>query len=261
MCGERWVLPSSMYATLLLATIVATDPVFSQQRLQVHDVVAMFASYILTFQLTQMIARPRDVQVNPPVNVPLTTHHTYPHKMWWWLKIVQRLQAIPLCGNKKHGDALINELLETNNKGCPEAYSGVWYMHKSGIPMHLLTIHQHQWDVDTLPRFSMVHGVRPANLAGYLNVLGMGLCTTEIQEKGSHWIRTPTWCFGVFKLIPRTEWFYRVNNDMLLRVSYDHDGCEVFRYEMRRICRGNGRHTIYYREFMETFRGEACLKL
>ena len=134
-------------------------------------------------------------------------------------------------------------------------------MHDSGMPMQLLTVHQHRWNVDRNTRFSMLNGVRPANLAGCLNAVSMSLCTTEIQERGSRWIRTPTWCLGFFKLIPRTEWFYRVHNDLLLRVSYDHEGFEVFRYEMRRICKGNGRRTTYYREFMDTFSGTACLKI
>ena len=257
-CGQRWVIPASLFGTLLLATVVATDSSFSEP-LHVYDIVAMLALFILAFQITEIIAQPLDVQTDPPSNAP--SARPCPSKTWWWLRMLQRLETIPVCGNRKHGDELMNELLTQRNQECPEAFSGVWYMHDSGMPMQLLTVHQHRWNVDRNTRFSMLNGVRPANLAGCLNAVSMSLCTTEIQERGSRWIRTPTWCLGFFKLIPRTEWFYRVHNDLLLRVSYDHEGFEVFRYEMRRICKGNGRRTTYYREFMDTFSGTACLKI
>lgn len=265
LCGNRWVWPATLYATLLAAAYAASDP-HIEADVRAGDIVALAAQFYLVFQITHLLAAPQEIQPLPPGPAPRHLEDT-PQRdrsgQCFHGTALALLDRIPVPSCRRHGDATIRAMLKDLDPSCPEVFAGVWWMRGTSYPMQLTTVHGHTWRRSGerwTSTFSLRTGTRSASVAGAVNLLAQSLCITEVQwSTTDRWIRTPGWVLPLLRLLPDTYWLYRHGEDEMLRIVFDHRGRIVWQYRMLRIVRGDGRRTRFCEEFLRDYDGVPCL--
>jgi hypothetical protein len=259
LCGDRWVVPSVLYATLVSVSYVDADDRI-QPHIRIFDIIAIVAQFVITFQVTHLMAPPEEIQLEPPGPAPRNENNT-PQKNASPLSITSLLRVldyipIPYC--RLHGEETVRDMMENKNSSCPVEFSGIWWTKGSTFPMQLVTVHGHLWkreDNVWKSTFSLRTGTRSATVAGLLNLLGQTPCVTQVQwTSGDRWVRTTGWVLPILRLLPDTYWLYRVMEDEMLRVVFNSKGEVVWQYRMLRIVRGDEHKTKYYNEFMSEYK-------
>lgn len=266
LCGNRWVLPTTLYTALVTATYAATDE-YTESEFGVFDAAALTTGAFLIFQTTHCLASPEDLQPHPPCALPPSDTRATPQSstaFWTLSGVLRLLDRVPVCHKRVHGDATLRTMLARQDATCPQAFAGVWWMCGNAYPMQLTTVHSHRWsrtaDGARTATFSLRGGTRSASVAGLLNLWGQSVCFTTVHWRDAdRWIRTPGWLLPVLRLLPDTYWLYRVDEDEMLRLVYDRHGTIVWQYRMLRVVRGDGRRTQHHRTFMDTYEGRPCL--
>jgi hypothetical protein len=250
--GNRWVVPGTLYATLVVASFLAARG----NEVRVADAAVLVAGIFCAFQLTQVVACAEDIQpCSPPGLVPVPTQR--PHQATVLSRAMACLGSVPFPGRRVHGQALVDEMLRTRRDECPDEFAGVWWMRGNAYGMQLSAVHGHAWR-DGATTFALHRGtVRAATLGGLFNFVGQSMCVTRVEKREGRWIRTPGWWLPVLRLLPCTYWLYMQAEDEMLRLVYE-DGQVVHQYQLFRIARGSGRRTKFYDEYLRSMEGTPC---
>lgn len=264
LCGRRWVVPGTLYATLLSVSYIEADG--RVVRATAFDALAIAAHFVLAFQGTQFVSPAVEDQPSPPtehVEREDDTPQTTPSSFCTVTSVLRQLESLSIPSSRRYDHESVLDLMRRQRDSCPEEFAGVWWCKGTSFPMQLLTVHEHEWtrrddDVWTTT-FSLRGGARSATVAGLLNMLGQALCATRVEwRRGDKWVRTPGWFLPWFRLFPATYWIYRLREDEMVRVVFDRGGRVVWQYKMLRILKGTTR-TRFYDDFLSAYGGRRFL--
>lgn len=258
LCGDWWVVPATLHASLLTLTFLSEHV----GDLHLLDIPGVAAGFFVVFRVTHLLAPPEEIQIKPP-GTPLM--HATPPQQRARCSVacaLRPLNRIPICHRWQHGEDVVRRMMSWRKPSCPVVFAGIWWMKGNSFPMQLVTVHGHEWRVvDGVHETTFAlhkHTTRSATVAGLLNRLGQGMCTTRVEWKeGERWVRTPGWWW--FRLLPCTYWLHRDASDVMTRVVFGATGNVVWQYKMLRIVRGDGSRTMYYGDFMRSYEGVPCI--
>ena len=264
LCGWKWVLPTTLYTTLLLSSFLESDRRDSTP-VRVVDVIFVFCQYLVTFYIVDVVASPEERQLSPPGPVPSDRSDTPQSRGGGFLPLIFAISdRLPVPSCHVHGEELVRRFLRRQDPSCPVDFAGVWWMRGTTHPCQLLTVHSSEWRTDSEGRlsstFSLVGGSRSPTLSGVLNILGQSVCWTRVvSHPRDRWIRTPVWAFPYLRWFQSTYWLYRIEKDEMLRLIYNDSGRVTWQYRMLRVVRGDGTLTHHYQEYLSEYNGQKCL--
>ena len=252
LAGHRWIVPATLYASLLTASLLL-GVTSAAAVLRLQDAAAIFAGYLAVFGLVARLA-PAVYEPSPDhLRVPLDANATPQLHAPWWApsKLLARLPCA-LSGSiyDADGSASVRHLLARvgpPHPQCPATFSGVWWMEGNTFPMDLISVQHATWgttDSTTDSRTATVwnrRGVtRRTTLGGWILHAVSWTSQPRITVVDSRWIRTDGWLVPILRLCAHTYWLYRLSDDVMLRLVYNSQGRIVWQYRMLRVAKGDG---------------------
>ena len=260
--GERWVLPATLYTTLLLASAV---PGLSDVVLAAAGgsyVVFVFVSYVAP--AVRSDARP---------DAPPTSADERPQAVATCSLakcLASDVRAPRVVAWSRYDATTVSRFFDRVDPGCPADFVGVWWMEGNTFPMDLVCVHRLRWTVGDDGRHSAVmwnrrDTTRRATLGGLaMQVTSWFTQTRVVVEEsveesgrsGSRWIRTDAWAVPPLRLAAHTYWLYRTSDDdVMLRLVYDRAGRLVWQYRMLRVARSATERTRFYDQWWRECKG------
>lgn len=255
--GRRWVVPGTLYATLVTIAVMDASPSFASVR--ISDVAAVAAAYYLGLGCVHVLASPTWTP-RPPVDVPTqAVDYTPQIRASWWSpsRILGALGRFSLPSRRTYDETTHARFYDRIDDNCADFAVGVWWMKGNTFPMDLVCVHRLAWSADgTAVRWDRTDTTRRSTLGGFLLQMAAWFGTTRIVSFSRDWIRTDGWLFGPLRLLPDHYWLYRVSDDEMMRIVYDAHGRVVWQYRMLRISRRRPEDTTpFFREYLHECRG------
>ncbi len=256
--GERWPAPAALYAALWTTAYGRADAALAA---------AHACGFYVVFQCTSA-AIGRVVAEATPTDAP-SREDTLVHARHPMTRCM-RLVGCPCSSARvRYGDdddALFARMLRRKKPGCPAAFRGVWWMRRNGLPIQLITAEDMTWRRRSDGAYASYVSNAFRTIARTASVASVGLyvlqcfvCTRTTWD-GGRWVRNDMWTIPGLRLRRTTLWFYRVDDDTMVRVVYDQHGRVVWQYDMLRVFDG-ARRTRHYAAFSQEHGGDGVLLL
>ena len=261
LAGRRWVLPATLYAALVGASLLHTGTV----TVRPFDVIAIGAVFHVAFTLVSWVA-PAVYDPMPPWTGPPAQRDATPQRnarSWSMSKMLARVDTCRLPLGRAYDASTVARFFDRVDRACPSDFVGVWWMEGNTFPMDLICVHRLVWSADgsSAHMWNRRHTSRRATVAGALLHMTSWISFTHISvcKEDPRWIRTDQWFLPGLRLFATSYWLYRVNDDEMLRLVYDSRGRVVWQYRMKRIARDAHTRTRFHADFLRECEGASYL--
>ena len=251
LAGRRWIVPGSLYLTLLATAYFDwTDP---------RRIIITLVGSLIVNSIVETLAPSTLHNWEVPSTPSLTTDHPQDRVKYSFAKLLRMGNVGCATGCEYDGSGNFLKLFFRRPiPNCPKEFAGVWWMCGNSFPMQLVSIHHATWEGQQTTLWMAADTTRSATMAGMILWLGQALCFMHIKVVNGKWIRTDGWVLPLLRLLPDSYWLYRVSDHEMIRIVYNRRGDIVSQYRMLRIAQGPDprQRTVHYHAFMRRHEGE-----
>ena len=247
--SKRWMVPATLYATLLTAAFYDAADV----RVRAVDVLGIAAGFYTAQRIAHFFV-PGTWTPQPPPD----THSSAPSTLSSFADCKRRFVActVPLPASRRYDETVFSSFAPAH-PNCPRDFAGIWWMKDNPLPHDLVSVQSLEWSEDGKEAVMWMykHTTFRATLGGFLLRAVSLLSVKRITVLDGGWIRTHGYVLPPLRLFAHTYWLHRKSADEMTRLVCNANGEVAMRYRMVRVVRGDGSRTSHAAAFLASAAG------
>jgi len=250
MCGETWVMPSTLHVSLLFTLFALRnkyDRVWTENAIDILGIVSItFFSLLLVSFIVGDVTQTQ----HPDIDV----GSIEPSRNGIFSKVCHMFSFIPF---KRDGVLKIFDRGKTSMSKCSINHMGVWWMIDSGFPMALICVENEDWCEKRVALKLSKICVRDATIVGWvLGFLQNFQYVVVYTQADDSWEYHDTYTKIFFlKIFRRNMWLYKKEKDVVYRIIFDTKGKICFSYKAVRL-----NNPFHMRHFLQEKGGMGYLR-